>query len=837
MHLTTKDISKFFAGIVLPSILTIALFIVSIYVFIIPIFEKSIMDKKREMLRELINTTWNLIEEYNQDYKSGLISLEEAQQLSIKRIEKIKYGNENKDYFWIIDMHPRMIMHPYRKELNGTDLNSYQDQAGKFLFVDAVKTVQETNEGFIDYIWQWKDDSSRVVPKLSYVKKFDDWNWIIGTGVYLEDVKAEIGKIKNRLNRISLIILMIIALIISFIIKQSLNIEQRRKDVEEKLRSSRRKYQSLVEASGDGTLLIIDNKITFSNAKFNQIFGSSSSYILTLSFEDIFEISWSKVKTSIINPGKSESIETSIKPVNKPPKDVIITVSKVFFGKQEGYIIITKDISSINIAEKQIEQLSGEVQTSLLLMNQPIKHFVSDLVKCDINTSLADASRLMTAKNSDILFITQSEKIVGIICDKDIRTRVFSRNLTHEILVSEIMTAPVISINEHNLLYEAILLFNKEKISHLAVKNDLGFYIGVISEKDVLEMQRNTSSYLIREIETSESIETIEKVVKKLPILIRALLESGVRAQNITHITTSLTDAITQRIITLSMEKIGKAPCKFTFIALGSEGRMEQTLATDQDNAIIFENVPEGNYKTYKSYFLELGTMVSDALNKLGFKYCNGKVMASNPQWVMNIDEWKNQFKTWIYNPDPKSILEAGIFFDFRTVYGENKLTEELHQHIFDIIENKAVFFQHMANPILKFKSVVNLFGTITGDTKINDESYIDLKKILLPIISFIRIYVLQLKIEETNSIKRLEKLIELNAISASLGTEIEISYNYLMLMRFKSQTAQLFKNIPTNNLISISQLSDIEKTTIKKIISEISNLQTKINFDFKAGL
>jgi len=837
MHLTPKDINRFLVGIVFPSILAVLLFILSMYVFIIPAFEQNIMDKKREMLSELVNTTWSLIEEYHQDYTDSLISLQEAQDLSIKRIEKIRYGNESKDYFWIIDMHPKMIMHPYRKELNGTELNNYKDQAGKLLFVEAVSIVDSLGEGFIDYMWQWKDDSSKIVPKLSYVKKYKNWDWIIGTGIYLEDVKAEISILKNRLIKIAFIILGIISIIILFIVKQSLNIEKRRKYIEDKLKASRRKYQSLVEASVDGTILIIDNEIKFSNMKFNNMLGSSASYVLSMQFDDLFDIGWNELKSKIKNSGKSESFDAQLKTLKKPNKDIVLTISKVYFGKQEGYIIIIKDITLVNLVEKETEQLSNEVQTSLLLMNQPIKHFVKDLIKCDIETAINKVAKIMTRKNCDVLFITQKNEIIGLITDSDLRSRVIAEKIDTSISIAPFMTSPVISVQDNLLLYEAILIFKNRHLSHLAVKNNKSEIIGVLNNADVHEMHRNSISFLVKEVEISEDVNQIEIITKKLPILIKALIDSGARTQNITRIITSLTDAITKRVINLTIETIGKPPCKFEFIAVGSEGRMEQTLATDQDNAIIFENVDHDNYTVYKTYFLELGKKVTQTLDYLGFKYCNGEVMANNPKWVLSFDEWKNQFKTWINESDPKSILEAGIFFDLRCVYGSQDLTNNLQQYIFNALDNKAVFFQHMANPILKYKSVVNLFGNIVGNSKDEHSSTIDIKKIILPIISFIRLYTLKNCLSETNSINRLEKLRSSNYISKSLYNEINVSLNYLMLLRFKFQVNKLIKNQTPDNLIDINELTDIEKTTIKKIISEISNLQTQINFDFKGGI
>ena len=226
------------------------------------------MEGKKETIFELTNTVWSLLEEYHQEVLHQDLPEDTAKILAAERIEQIRYGNEYKDYFWIIDKQPVMIMHPYRPELTNTNLSNYEDPDGKLLFVEATKIVAEKGEGYLNYMWQWKDDSTRIVPKLSYVKEFAPWNWIIGTGIYLEDVHGEIKTLKNRLLRITLLFTLLISAILAFIIKQSLGIEYKRKNAEKKLRLSRQKYKSLVEASTEGTLMILKEEIIFSNVKF-----------------------------------------------------------------------------------------------------------------------------------------------------------------------------------------------------------------------------------------------------------------------------------------------------------------------------------------------------------------------------------------------------------------------------------------------------------------------------------------------------------------------------------------------------------------------------------------
>lgn len=831
-----NNLNKFFLSIVFPSILAIALFVLSIFLLILPSFERNIMERKKEMISELTNTAWSLLEEYHQEYLDSNYTLEEAQGIASSRIEKIRYGSENKDYFWITDLHPTMIMHPYTLELVGTDLTEYKDPNGKRLFVEAAGLVTEQGEGFIDYMWQWKDDSTRIVPKLSYVKGFKPWGWIVGTGIYLEDVKAEIKTLQNRLLRISLLITVIITVILSYVIRQSLRIENRRKDTEAKLILSRQKYKSLVEASTEGTIMMLNQSIIFSNAKFNQLTGYDANQVLSMKFEELFDADWNQVVSSFKDPKYSLSLETRIRCRDHTEKEVVISVSKVKYANEDGYIITIKEISRQKQLEMEAEHLSEELQTSLLLMNQTIKNFVRDIIKCSAGTSILEAAQLMTRKKSNILFVKEGNKIIGVINDSDLKKRALATNIDLQKPIMEIMTSPVIAVQENALVYEAILLLRDKNISHLAIKSEAGLIEGFVSQEDIANMQQNSVSYLIKEIEVAENVTHLSKIQNKLPVLVDALIESGDKTLNITRIITSVSDAITNRIITLAIEILGKPPCEFAFMVMGSEGRMEQTLSTDQDNAIIFNGLKPEELSTAYDYFGKLGQRVCGDLNRVGYKLCKGGIMASNPEWTQPLFKWKDYFTKWINESDPQSILDASIFFDFRCVFGKLSLVDDLREHVNQTIENKSVFFYHLAQSIVKYKPPVGIFGNIIGKDNSNDQINLDIKKILLPITGFIRLYALKYKLQETNSLSRIKQLYLQQVINKSMYDELVLSYNYLMQIRFRFQAMSILRNQTPDNMVDINKLTHIEIATIKKIFGEISNLQTKINFDFKGS-
>ena len=224
--------------IILPTILTIILFISAIFFMIIPAIEKNGMDHKREMIRELTNSAWNILAKLHDDEQKGLLTREQAQRQAIEQIRNLHYGQEVKDYFWINDMQPRMVIHPYRTDLNGKDLSNYTDPDGKRVFVEFVNTVKQHGSGFVYYKWQSYDNKNLVLPKISYVKGFTPWGWIIGTGIYLEDIRAEIALMTNNVIKISLSILVLISLLFISIIRQSYKTQKQQQIAEEELKKT-----------------------------------------------------------------------------------------------------------------------------------------------------------------------------------------------------------------------------------------------------------------------------------------------------------------------------------------------------------------------------------------------------------------------------------------------------------------------------------------------------------------------------------------------------------------------------------------------------------------------
>jgi PAS domain S-box-containing protein len=958
---------RFFIRIILPAILAIILFILSIYAVILPSLENNIMDRKREMIRELTNSAWSILLKYEKEETDSILTRQEAQKKSISEIRCLRYGEEMKDYFWVTDMAPDMIMHPYRTDLEGKSLSEFKDPRGKKLFVEFVNVVKKDNEGYVDYMWQWKDDSTRIVPKLSFVKIFKPWKWIIGTGIYIEDVKVEINKMESRLIKTSAFITLIIALLLIFIMRQSTRIERNRLKAEKELKHSKERYRALVEASTEGSLMIFEDDI-YANKFMLDMLGYEESEIKNLKIFDIVSDENLKKQISGFRDLADSfevprQFESKLRLKNGSLADVMMNISKITIGEKDAVIIITKNLNKsrdeesdkersrlMNLAdslhigvfrsvlarrstfveandssviifglqnkdelyktniedlfadsderryfvkdlirngflkekvikilkkdksisyirvslsvttdnEKQIkycdgiiedvtsqqvselanEEVTGEMLITQNLLNLPVTGFIKPPVSCFMNTTVKKAAALMsTHKCRAVLVKTTEGDCIGIVTDDDIRKRVVAAGFDPEKPVFEIMSSPVVSISENALLFEAIIKMQDCSINHLALKDEEGKIRNIISSYDFLNIQKNTSEFLIRRINNSESAEDVVAIQPLLYQIVKNLISSCANPNQVTRIISSVSDAIIEKFNDLAIEELGPPPVPFAFITLGSVGREEQTLATDQDNAIIYEDVPAEREQEVNSYFLNLGEKICNWLNKAGYSFCKGNIMAKNPQYCKPLSVWKKYFSEWVATKEPKDLLDVNIFFDFRFSYGESSIANDLKNHISRLLDQNNLFFYHLAQNTLSLKSPISFFGNIIKDSKDKHSDSFDIKKAIMPVVGFARIYALKHGIEENNTLARARKLYEKNIILKSDHDLIIQIYAYLMNIRFSHQVEQLKENRIADNYINPDKLTELDQTVLKKIFTQVNNLFTKLSLDFKGSI
>ncbi|MFO8032743.1 MAG: DUF294 nucleotidyltransferase-like domain-containing protein [Desulfohalobiaceae bacterium] len=460
--------------------------------------------------------------------------------------------------------------------------------------------------------------------------------------------------------------------------------------------------------------------------------------------------------------------------------------------------------------------------------------FSRDYISCRQDMSIQEAAQLMTSKKRSSAVITDQEgKSIGLLTDHDLRRKVVAQAYSARNPVQDVASGPLITMPAQSQIFEAILQMMKHDIKHLAVTDNSQNLLGIATEQDLLMAQGRSPVYLMREIQLADSVQELRARQRQLPGLIKSLIDSGAKANHLNRIITEISDAILKKIIRFALEEMQAPPVDFAFMIMGSEGRKEQTLKTDQDNAIVFRDVPEEQEKEVQEYFLQLGEKICAWLDQAGYSFCEFEIMAQTPKWCQPLRVWKQYFRQWIHEAEPEALLHSSIFFDFRRGFGQKELLQELRDYLFQTLAGWIGFYRHFAENALHFKPPLDFFGNLVLQSKQGSKNYLDIKSPMRLIVDFARIYALQNKIETTNTLDRLEEIHLQGALDKQDYEELAHAYSFLMHMRLSHQAHLLVEeNQPADNMILPKSLTHIERQALKEAFKRIRIAQGKMRME-----
>jgi len=330
-------------------------------------------------------------------------------------------------------------------------------------------------------------------------------------------------------------------------------------------------------------------------------------------------------------------------------------------------------------------------------------------------------------------------------------------------------------------------------------------------------------------------VESLQQSAADVRQLSFNMLAQGIGAEQLTQFISALNDALTRRVIQLNLENHDFAGIQWAWLAFGSEGRDEQTFSTDQDNGIVFDCADAALVDGLRQRFLAFALAVNKDLDRCGFPLCKGNIMASNPQWCLSLKEWKEQFSKWIRAPQPEALLNASIFFDFRSLFGKAELAEQMRRHLLAQTADNGLFLQAMARNALTVAPPLGKIRDFITDLEPGHPGKIDLKKLGSRIfVDVARIYALATGVHNTNTIQRLRLVGKRLSIRDEEMDAILDGLDFIQLLRLRHQYLEGEPGRQGDNLIDPDRLNELDRRILKEAFRQARKIQSRLKLDYQ---
>ena len=456
-------------------------------------------------------------------------------------------------------------------------------------------------------------------------------------------------------------------------------------------------------------------------------------------------------------------------------------------------------------------------------------------LKASTTSIVQEVAQLMTNSISNSIIICENNNPIGIVTHTDMCTKIATGRFPITATIDKIMSAPVVTVVENVSLAEAQLLMLKYNVTHLCVTadgSDKSAVKGIISEHDLIVAQASNPGVLIKEIKRSQSPKDLKLIRERLTNLIQKGIQKSIPLSHINNIAGEINLAIIKRAIELSILDLGSPPARFAWLSIGSQGRKEQLLLTDQDSILVFEDVTADKYRDVKDYFLKLGKRACAILEKVGYELCPNGQIGSNMLWCKSLTDWIKQYDSWMNTPGENSNDLSSIFFDFEIAFGEQKIETAIENVIFNNIKNNALFFDFLGNDALRKNSPLSFFKKFNVEEEGINKDKFDIKtRALMPLIDGARLFILSNNIRGVNNTyMRFKQLAIIDPKNS--GIYLNCAEAFLTLSKFK--TLEGLKNDNSGQFINLKELSKADKENLKNALAPMDDLEELIKNKFQ---
>jgi len=422
-------------------------------------------------------------------------------------------------------------------------------------------------------------------------------------------------------------------------------------------------------------------------------------------------------------------------------------------------------------------------------------------------------------------------RIDGILTDEDLRARVLATGGSAQTPLSQIHSGRLITIQSDETVYEAMLAMLRNNIHHLPILHRRR-PVGVVHLSDIVRYETRSSLYLVSNIANQPSLKGLARLIPDVRTAFVRLVDDGATSKMIGSALSTLGRTLMRRLIELAEEALGAPPIPYCFMVNGSMARDEQTIITDQDNALILDD--RYDPAVHGDYFSELARFVSDGLAECGYPYCKGGIMATNKQWRQPLSVWKEYFRDWIEHPDPQRLLHSSIFFDLDAVYGEEHFVESLQALIAERGGRSPRFLAAMARNALGRTPPLGFFRTFVMETDGKERNSINLKRRgTAPMVDVIRVHAIAAGSQAQNSFERLDDIERAGTLPAGQTDKLRYALEFIAMVRIRHQAHDLRQEQQPDNNIEPENVSDSERHNLKEAFQVLSNAQKFLRFRY----
>ena len=524
--------------------------------------------------------------------------------------------------------------------------------------------------------------------------------------------------------------------------------------------------------------------------------------------------------------------------IDKVSYPVQVTVDKpglVYCFTAAGFdeALNTPDVSDFfHGTRSEALQNQAVTESNSMWLYKPLSDVVNgEPIKADVLTSVRDAAGLMTEKRVSSLLITRESKLAGIVTDRDLRSRVVAEAFDVSEPVEAIMTENPAMITHNRTMFDAMAIMSERNIHHLPVIDRHSREpIGMVTATDVIRHQRGNVLFIIGELSKAENLYELTRSSWQMPHYFAMHAKRPGDFDIAGKVLSQATDIMTRKLIQFYQRDHGNAPMAYCWIVYGSQAREDQTMGSDQDNGLLLARKPDADEA---EYFKGMSEYVCGGLAKCGIKLCDGNIMASNPALRLSLEESIAEARSWVKQPTSKAIMHFNIFLDARAAAGDSELFREMQAARAPLLQQK-MFLAALARHANEVSVPLSMFQKFVYEKGRKQKDCIDLKvKAIALINNLVRIYSLANGLKMPSTLGRLASLPANAGLSTRDADNLRDIWLFLNRLRWRHQLT----NKVTDNCVSVSDLSSIEKHQLKAAFKAIDRAQQAVVMKFSGGI